>query len=178
MLDRLLVVSRWIDAVNDRVGRGVRWLLVVMVLLGAGNALLRYSGRWLRWDLSSNALIEAQWYLFGVVFLLGGAYTLRHRAHVRVDVLYERLSSRQRAWIDVLGHALFLLPFCALMLWVSWEPVIDAWRRGEVSPDPGGLPRYLIMTVVPLAFALLALQGLSELIKGWAALRREQGDAP
>ncbi len=154
-----------IEQLSDRIGRVLYWLTLVMVLIGSFNAIVRYIGRFIGSDLSSNAYIELQWYLFSLLFLLGAAYTLKEDAHVRVDVLYARLSERGKAWINFLGTILFLLPFCALMIWVSWSSVQSSWAVMEMSPDPGGLPRYPIKTVIPLGFALLILQGLAHAVR-------------
>lgn len=160
-----------IDTINEWVGRVILWLVGAMVLIAAFNAIARYAGRYVGVNLSSNAYIELQWYLFSLVFLLGAAYALRHDAHVRVDLVYGRLGPRGRAWIDLLGTVLFLLPFSVLMLWVSYPSIRASWEIREVSPDPGGLPRYPIKAVILVAFALLILQGISELIKQIAILR-------
>ena len=141
----LLALSRAIDALSEGVGRIIVWLVLVVSLLSAGNALMRYAFRY-----SSNAYLEAQWYLFSLIFLLGGAYALKHNAHVRIDLVYGRLSKRTQAWIDLVGTLLFLIR--------------------EMSPDVGGLPRWPIKIALPVGFALLALQGLSELIKRLAFL--------
>lgn len=174
-MQRWLRFASAIDRFSSWTGRGLYWLTLVMVLVGAYNAAVRYLDRYTGLGLSSNAYIELQWYLFSLIFLLGGAYALRHDAHVRVDVLYGRLSPRGKAWINVLGTLLFLVPFCGLMLWVSVPFVLRSWGATtgilEVSPDPGGLPRYPIKTVVPLAFVLLLVQGVSLLIKQVALLR-------
>lgn len=163
-----------IDRVNEYVGRAVNWLTLLMVLVGAYNAVARYVDRYVGLGLSGNMYIELQWYMFAAIFLLGAAYTLKHNAHVRVDVLYSRLSPRGRAWIDLIGTILFLLPFCGLMIVTSWPFVSDSWLRLEMSPDPGGLPRYPIKTIVPLAFTLLIIQGISLLFRQILVLR---GDA-
>lgn len=167
----LLRISRVIDSVSDAVGRCAFWGMILVVFIGALNTVARYVDPYVPFRLSSNRYIELQWYLFGVIFLLGGAHTLRAGAHVRVDVLYERLSVRGRAWINLLGGLLFLLPFCAVMIAVSWSPVLDSWRDEELSPDPDGLPRYWIKSFIPIGFLLLALQGLSEVIKQVGVLR-------
>jgi TRAP-type mannitol/chloroaromatic compound transport system permease small subunit len=164
-------VSRRIDAFHRRLGGLVTWLTLAMVLIGAFNAIGRYLGRSVGANLSSNAWIELQWYLFSLVFLLGAAHALEQGAHVRVDVLYGRLPARARHWIDLLGSLLFLLPFTVFGLWVSWPAVRNSWSVREVSPDPGGLPRYPIKAVILLAFLLLMLQGISEAIKAAARLR-------
>jgi len=163
--------TRWIDALNGAVGRGASWLVLVMVLVGAGNAVARYLGRFIGINLSSNAYLEMQWYLFSLVFLLGAAYTLQRDDHVRVDVLYGRLSRRGRAWVDAVGTVLFLIPFCLFCLWVSWPSVRNSWQVLEGSPDPGGLPRYPIKSVILVAFVLLILQGCAELYRKVALLR-------
>lgn len=175
-------MQRWyrlaagIDRLSDRLGRGVSWLVLVMVLVAAGNAVARYVGRFIGVNLSSNAYLELQWYLFSLVFLLAASYALRHGVHVRVDVLYGRLGDKGRAWIDLMGGLFLLLPFCALALWVTWPSVYNSWKVLEGSPDPGGLPRYPIKTVLLVAFALLALQGISEVIKSLAVLRGDRVD--
>lgn len=160
-----LRVASWIDHINDWIGRGVYWLTLLMVLLGAYNAVARYVDRYTGGGLSSNTYIELQWYLFSIVFLLGAAYTLRHDGHVRVDVFYGRLSDRGKAWINIIGTVLFLFPFCILMLVMSWPFVANSWDVMEMSPDPGGLPRYPIKSIIPVAFVLLMLQGISMLIR-------------
>lgn len=166
----LLRLTRWIDRLNEGVGRLAGWVTLAMVLVGAYNAVARYAGRWAGTRLTSNALIELQWYGFALVFLLGAGWALRHGAHVRVDVLYGRLSARAQTWTDLLGGVLLLVPFVALVLWVSWAPVAQSWALGEVSPDPGGLPRWPIKAVVLAGFALLLLQGLAEIARAAARL--------
>ncbi|MEM8934755.1 MAG: TRAP transporter small permease subunit [Acidobacteriota bacterium] len=115
--------------------------------------------------------LETQWYLFSVVFLLGASYTLRHDRHVRVDVFYGSLTPRRRALIDLVGTLLFLLPFCGFVLWSSWPAVANSWAVREASPDPGGLPRYPIKALILVAFTLLILQGLAEIVRRVAILR-------
>jgi TRAP-type mannitol/chloroaromatic compound transport system permease small subunit len=159
--------DNWIDRLNERIGRLAAWLVVVVILLGAWNAVARYISRFTELNISSNAYLELQWYLFSVIFLLGGAYTLKRDEHVRVDVLYQRWSPRIRARIDVAGTLLFLIPFCLFVLITSWFPVTNSWAIREMSPDPGGLPRYPVKTLIPVAFALLLLQAVSTLIKRW-----------
>ena len=164
-------LARRINRFSEQTGRVVSWLALVMVLVGAANAIVRYLDRFTGLGLSSNTFIELQWYMFAGLFLLSAAYTLKHDAHVRVDVLYGRLGLRGRAWIDLVGTLLFLIPFCVLMLVVSWPYVMDSWSRFEVSPDPGGLPRYPIKTLIPLAFALLMIQAVAMLIRQVALIR-------
>ena len=160
-----LKLSDSIDRFSERTGRVVYWLTLAMVIVGSFNAVVRYLDKYTGLGLSSNTYIELQWYLFGLVFLLGAAYTLKDNAHVRVDVFYGRLSRRGRAWINIAGTVLFLLPFCVTMIVVSWPAVRNSWAVLEASPDPGGLPRYPIKSIIPIAFALLIVQGISMLIK-------------
>ena len=163
---------RLIDAINGTLGRLVSWLCVLMVFLGAFNAVARYVSRAAGVSLSSTALTEAQWYLFSAMVLLGAAWTLQQDRHVRVDVLYGRLSARQKAAVDVVGGLLFLLPFCAFGVWAAWDYVGHSIAQREVSPDPGGLPRYPVKALIPAAFVLLGLQGIAELSRRVEALRR------
>ena len=170
-------VARWaagIDRWTDRLGRMTAWLTLGMVLLGSYNTVARYvdgyRGRHAEagevfFRFSSNAFLELQWYLFSLVFLLGAAYALRRDSHVRVDLLYGRLGRRGKAWIDLVGGLLLLLPFCLFALWVSWPSVHNSWTVWEMSPDPGGLPRYPVKSVILVAFALLVVQGVSEVMK-------------
>ncbi len=158
-------ISAGIDRAHLLLGRGVAVLTLLMVLLGGYNAVARHLGKYLGTNLSSNGFIEGQWYMFSLVFLLGAATTLAQDKHVRVDVLYGRLGPKGRAGIDLAGTLLFLLPFCVFGIWMTWPAVANSWAVREVSPDPGGLPRYPIKAVIPLAFGLLFLQGLSELGK-------------
>ena len=167
-----IAIARIIDAVNERIGRAVLWLVLAVTLISAANALMRYG-----FGMSSNAWLEIQWYLFGAIFLLAAGYTLKHNGHVRIDVLYGRWPSRARAWIDLLGTALFLLPLCTLMVWLSWHGFVESWQRGEVSSDAGGLIRWPVRMLIPMGFALLGLQGISEIIKRVAFLRG-QGQLP
>ena len=169
-MKRLLALADSIDRFSSGTGRIVSWLTLATVLIGSYNAIVRYLDKWTGLGLSSNTYIELQWYLFGLVFLLAGAYTLRRDAHVRVDVFYGRLSVRGKAWIDLLGTVLFLIPFCILMLVKSVPSVVNSWAVLEMSPDPGGLPRYPIRTVIPIAFLLLLIQGIAMLIRSAATL--------
>ncbi|RPH45580.1 MAG: TRAP transporter small permease subunit [Burkholderiales bacterium] len=169
-MNALIGASRAIDALNERVGRTALWLVLVAVLISAGNAVVRYT-----FSVSSNAWLEVQWYLFSAVFLLCAGYTLRHNQHVRIDILSSRLSARGQAWIEVVGTVLFLMPMCLLILVLSWAPFVEAWTRGEVSSNAGGLIVWPARLLMPVGFALLVLQGLSELIKRIAFLR---GRAP
>ncbi len=173
---KLLVrLSGAIDRLNTWIGESASLLVLAMVGLGAFNAVARYSGRFIEVQLSSNAFIEGQWYLFSLLFLLGAGYTLQRDQHVRVDVLYGRLGPRAQAWIDLVGALLFLLPFCAFALWSSFPSVQNSWSVWEQSPDPGGLPRWPLKSMILVSFGLLFLQGISELIKRIGRLR---GDLP
>jgi TRAP-type mannitol/chloroaromatic compound transport system permease small subunit len=156
----LLRLSAAIDALNDRVGHLVYWAVLAAVLVSAANALMRYA-----FDLSSNAWLELQWYLFSAVFLLAAAYTLRHNEHVRIDLLYSRLSPRGRAWIDLLGGLFFLLPMAVVIMVLSWPVLIESIVRNEYSSDAGGLLRWPVKLLIPIGFLLLVLQGVSEIVK-------------
>lgn len=162
----LLRLSSWIDALNERVGRAVMWLVLAAVLISAGNAILRKA-----LNIGSNAFLEIQWYLFAAVFMLGAGYTLLRNAHVRIDVLSGRLSKRANAWIDLAGLLLVLLPLCAILIELSWPLFQRAWVSGEMSQNAGGLIRWPVLLLMPAGFALLALQGLSEVVKRVAFLR-------
>jgi TRAP-type mannitol/chloroaromatic compound transport system permease small subunit len=162
----LLSLSRLIDALNERIGRGIYWLILVAVLVSAGNAVVRYA-----FNRSSNAWLEIQWYLFSAVFLFCAGYTLLHNQHVRIDVISGHLSKRAQAWIDVVGTILFLLPMAATIMWLSWPVFIDAYKSNEISTNAGGLTVWPARLMVPIGFLLLVLQGLSELIKRIAYLR-------
>ena len=164
-MSALLRISAAIDWLNEQIGKLVGVLVLAMVGFGAFNALARYAGRFTETQLSSNAFIELQWYLFSLVFLLGAAYTLKRDQHVRVDVLYGRLGPRAKAGIDLAGTVLFLIPFCIFALWVSFPTVKNSWAVWELSPDPGGLPRWPIKTAILVSFALVLLQGISQLFK-------------
>ncbi|MEM6797355.1 MAG: TRAP transporter small permease subunit [Acidobacteriota bacterium] len=173
----LLSLVRVLDRFQGALGQLTGWLTLLMVLIGAYNAIVRYLGRYFSWSLSSNAYIELQWYLFGMIFLLAGGATLRRDRHVRVDVFYGRLGPRAKAWIDLVGLTVMLLPFCAFAFWTSLPMVENSWAVRETSPDPGGLARYPIKTLVPVAFALLVLQGLAEWIRRAALLAGVDPDA-
>jgi TRAP-type mannitol/chloroaromatic compound transport system permease small subunit len=161
----LLGLSRAIDWINGHIGRLAYWGVLIAVLISAGNAMVRYV-----FDTSSNAWLEIQWYLFSAVFLLCAGYTLLRNEHVRIDVIAGRLSKRTQTWIDILGSALFLLPMAAVIGWLSWPLVADSYLRHEISGDAGGLLRWPVKILIPIGFALLGLQGLSELIKRVAFL--------
>ena len=166
MMKVLLTVSRGIDALNERIGRAVTWLILVMALVSASNALARYL-----FNLSSNAWLELQWYLFAAVFLLCAGYTLLHNEHIRIDVVSSRLSRRTQLWIDIFGTIFFLLPVTISIMVLSWPIFANAWVSHEISGNAGGLLRWPARLMVPVGFFLLSLQGISELIKRIAVLR-------
>lgn len=165
-MEGLLKLSRAIDAVNLRIGKWVAWLVVAAVLVSAVNATVRKL-----FDTSSNAWLELQWYLFSVVFLLCASWTLMVNEHIRIDIVNNLLPKRLRNWIDVIGHAFFLLPFCVVMIATGWPFFLASWRVNEVSTNAGGLLVWPIKFFVPFAFFLLFLQGISELIKRIAVMR-------
>lgn len=158
-------LTDFIDGLNDKIGAVIRWLALFMVLIGAANAVVRYLARSQQWALNLTPATEAQWYLFSVIFLLGAAYGLNHDVHVRVDVMYERLSAKRQAWIDLVGTVLFMIPFSILMLYVSLPAVRVSWAIREASPDPGGLPRYPVKALILVSFVLLLLQAVSQIVK-------------
>ncbi|MEO8507964.1 MAG: TRAP transporter small permease subunit [Betaproteobacteria bacterium] len=165
-MNALLALSRTIDALNDRVGKAVYWLVLVAVFVSAANAIVRKA-----FDMSSNAFLEIQWYLFSAIFLLCAAYTLLKNEHIRIDVIAGRFSRRTQTWIDIFGTVVFLLPMVALILYESVPWFLRAWHSGEVSPSAGGLVLWPAKILVPIGFTLLGLQGLSELIKRIAFLK-------
>ncbi|MEM9944778.1 MAG: TRAP transporter small permease subunit [Cyanobacteria bacterium P01_D01_bin.36] len=167
-MQSLLGVARKIDRFINAVGKLTYWLVLVMIGVGVWNVLGRYIGNAIGQNLSSNALIETQWYLFDLVFLLGAAYTLQHNEHVRVDVFYDRWGQKRKALADFFGTVFFLLPFSSLVIYFSWGSVVKSWAVRETSPDPGGLIRYPIKTMILISFGLLILQGISDAIKNWA----------
>ena len=170
-MGKLLQIARIIDTINEWIGRLTYWLVLFMVLVGVWNVVGRYLGKLAGINLTSNALIEIQWYLFDLVFLLGAAYALKYNEHVRVDLFYKAWSRRRQALINFLGSILFLIPFCCLIIYYSWNNVINSWNIREISPDPGGLPRYPIKSVIIISCILLIFQGISEAIKNWAIFK-------
>src|SRR4051812_23238712 len=165
MMKVLLSISHAIDALNERIGRTVLWLVLVMALVSASNAVARYL-----FNLSSNAWLELQWYLFAAVFLLCSGYTLLHNEHIRIDVVSSRLSRRTQLWIDIFGTVFFLLPVTIFVMVLSWPIFTNAWVSNEISGNAGGLMRWPARLLVPAGFFLLSLQGISELIKRIAVL--------
>jgi TRAP-type mannitol/chloroaromatic compound transport system permease small subunit len=150
---------------NEKIGRGAMWLILVAVLISAINAVVRKAFNW-----SSNGLLEIQWYLFSGIFLFGAAYTLLHNEHVRIDVVAGRFSRRTQAWIEVFGTVFFLLPMCVMILWLAIPFAMHSFQSEEMSVNAGGLILWPVKMLLPIGFALLTLQGLSELIKRLAFL--------
>ena len=161
----LLQFSVAVDWLNEQIGKICDWLVLLACVVSAGNAMVRYA-----YDSSSNAWLEIQWYMFAVIIMFGAAYTLKKNEHVRVDIVYMMLSERQQIWVDILGIVLFLMPACVLLGWLSWPFFMQSVAVNEHSSNAGGLLRWPIKLVMPVGFALLALQGISELIKRVAAL--------
>lgn len=178
----LLGISKVIDAITERVGRLSEWIVLLVIAIGFYNVLGRYIGRYIGLKLSSNSFIELQWYLFSLIFFLGFAYILKHGVNVRVDFLYSKWSEKRKALVDFLGTIFFLIPFCILGIYVTITPVLKSWGlrpngtwgKWELSPDPGGLPRAPIKTMIIIAFALLLLQAVSQAIKYFAIMRGNQ----
>ncbi len=161
----LLRLSQLIDWMNERLGRIANWLVLLACLISAGNAMSRYA-----FDMSSNAWLEVQWYMFATLVMLGASYTLQRNEHVRVDIVFLSLSERGQLWVDILGCLLFLLPACIILGYLSWPFFYSSFQVREISGNAGGLIRWPIKFVLPAGFALLALQGISELIKRIGAL--------
>jgi TRAP-type mannitol/chloroaromatic compound transport system permease small subunit len=164
-VEGLLKASRVIDAINDRFGVVAIWLVLISCLVSTGNALSRHV-----LGLSSNAWLEIQWYMFAAMVLLGGPLTLKLNEHVRVDLIYSSVSERARLFIDLFGGLFFLLPICLILVYFTWPFFLDSWRISEMSQNAGGLIRWPVKLLLPVGFALMALQGLSEIIKRFAAL--------
>ena len=165
-MNAMLALSRAIDAITERVGRFVYWLVLIVVLISAANAIVRKL-----FNYSSNAYLEIQWYLFSVIFLFGAGYTLLRNEHVRIDIIAGRLSARAQNWIDVIGIVLFLWPMSFVIMWMSWPLFVDSLTRHEVSTNAGGLLIWPARLMMPIGFALLIMQSVSELIKRIAFLR-------
>jgi len=162
----LLSLSKYIDELNERIGLGISWALLLAVLICSGNAIVRYT-----FNTSSNAWLEIQWYLFGAIFLLAASYTLRRNEHVRIDVIVGRFSKRTQVWIDVFGFLFFLLPATLLILYFAVPFAMESVRNQEVSSNAGGLIVWPAKILIPIGFLMLTLQGISELIKRVGFLR-------
>ena len=162
----LLRLAGLIDRITEFIGRQVRWLVLMAVVVSAANAIVRRV-----FNVSSNAWLELQWYCFGAVFMFAAAYVLQKNAHVRIDAVSSHLSKRTRDWIDLFGHVFFLLPLCLLMVWLGWPYFWESFSNGEMSSSPGGLMVWPTKFFVLAGFALLLAQALSEIVKRWAAIR-------
>lgn len=167
-MKELLALSRLIDRASGAIGRSVAWLIVAAAVISALNAVVRKTFDW-----SANSLLEIQWWLVAVAFLLAAPWTLAVNEHIRIDVVNSRLSARKRNIIELVGHVLFLLPMAAMIVATSWLYFTTSFAQNEQSPNAGGLPLWPIKALIPIAFALLFLQGLSELIKRVAIMRGE-----
>lgn len=187
----LLRFARLVDALTEHLGTVATWLVIATIVVGFYNPVVRYLGRYFGLSLASNFYLELQWYLYSLTFFAGFAYILKHGINVRVDFLYSNWSARTRAWVDFLGTLLVLIPFCVLGMYVTWDPVLSSWGRlpngtwdlgaMEWSPDPSGLPRAPIKTMIIVAFGALLVQAVAELIKQAAVLvgyRETEGGQP
>lgn len=165
-MQALLGLSAVIDRISQFFGKIAEYLVLACALISAGNAMIRYS-----FNISSNGWLEIQWYMFAFIVLMGAAWTLKMNEHVRVDLVYGAVSDRTRIWIDIFGLTVFLLPFAIYCAWLNWPVFVLSWQQGEMSSNAGGLIRWPVKLILAAGFALLALQGLSELIKRVAALQ-------
>ena len=165
-MQALLKLSRAIDALNENVGKAAIWLVLIVTLISAVNAFVRYA-----FNYSSNGFLEIQWYLFSAIFLLCAGYALKRNAHVRIDVVSSRFSPRTLAWIDIVGTIFFLAPMACAVLYLSWPIFLESYRSNEYSSNAGGLIVWPVRALVPAGFFLLILQGISELIKRFAFLK-------
>jgi TRAP-type mannitol/chloroaromatic compound transport system permease small subunit len=165
-----LKIAHVIDSANEWCGKLTYWLVLVMIGIGVWNVIGRYLGKFIGHNLTSNSLIELQWYLFDLLFFLGAAYALKHDSHVRVDLFYKDLTAKKKAMVNIIGILGFLMPFCAVVIYFSGQYVLNSWQIQELSPDDGGLPRYPIKTMIIISPLLLIIQGISELIKNTAIL--------
>lgn len=154
-------ISQLIDSLNEKTGLFAAWLTTVMVLTVVYDVVMRYG-----FKKGNIAVQEMEWHLFAVVFLIGAAYSLKKDAHVRVDIIYTKLNTKQRAWVDMLGTFIFLIPFSLMIIYSCRGFIESSWAVREISPDPGGLPcRYILKAMIPAGFVLLILQGISQAIK-------------
>jgi TRAP-type mannitol/chloroaromatic compound transport system permease small subunit len=161
----LLKLSSAIDWINEQFGVAANWLVLLACLISAGNAASRYV-----FSESSNGWLEIQWYMFAGMVLLGAPYTLKMNEHVRVDLVYGMVSEKTRIWIDIICGFLFLMPICLILVWITWPWFVESWRLNEGSSNAGGLLRWPVKLMLPVGFALMVLQGISEIIKRIAAL--------
>ena len=170
-MEGLLALSRGIDRLNEFIGKWVSWLILVSILVSAGNAIIRKL-----FNTSSNAWLELQWYLFGAAFMLAAAYTLKQNEHIRIDIVYGLFPRRVQHWIDLCGHVLFLMPFCLLMVYYLVPYVSRSVRSGEMSTNAGGLIIWPAKAMLLVGFFLLAWQGISEIIKKIAVMSGNMDD--
>ncbi|RYE27991.1 MAG: TRAP transporter small permease subunit [Hyphomicrobiales bacterium] len=168
----LLGISRIIDAVNGQIGKKVAWLILVAVIVAAVNAIIRKV-----FNVSSNAWLELQWMLFGAVFLMCASWTMQVKEHIRIDIVNAMLPKRVRQWIELVGHTLFLMPFCLLIIYHSWPFFWRSYAINEQSLSAGGLPQWPAKGLVIVGFVMLAFQGVSEIIKTIAIMRGDLEDA-
>lgn len=159
-MNALLKLSQLIDALTERIGKSIIWLVLLVTLISAGNAIMRYTINY-----SSNSFLEIQWYLFGMIFLLGSGYTLMKNEHVRIDVVSGKFSKRGQTWIDIFGIIFFLMPMAIAIMWMSWPIFLLALHSNEQSSNAGGLAVWPARLMIPVGFFLLVMQGFSELIK-------------
>lgn len=162
----LLALSRGIDRINETIGKLVGWLILVAILVSAGNAIIRKT-----MNMSSNAWLELQWYLYGAAFLLAAAYTLKENEHIRIDIVYGMWRRKRQHWIDLIGHLLFLMPFITLSLYLMWPWLLRSIRSGEMSMNAGGLILWPAKLMLFIGFVMLFFQGISEIIKKIAVMR-------
>ncbi|PLP55917.1 C4-dicarboxylate ABC transporter [Mesorhizobium loti] len=170
-MEGLLALSRGIDRLNEFIGKWISWLILVSILVSAGNAIIRKL-----FDVSSNAWLELQWYLFGAAFMLAAAYTLKQNEHIRIDIVYGMWSRRVQHWIDLIGHLFFLMPFVLLMVYMFVPYTLHSFQSGEGSTNSGGLIVWPAKAILLVGFSLLALQGISEIIKKIAIMRGDMED--
>lgn len=162
----LLAISSGIDWLTEWIGRSVAWLIFAAVLVSATNAVVRKA-----FNMSSNAWLELQWYLFGAAFMLAASYTLKHNEHIRIDIFYSSRTRRTQHWIDLLGHIFFLMPVVLLLAWMTVPYALQAWRSGQISTNAGGLIIWPARAFLAAGFILLCFQGVSEIIKKIAVMR-------
>lgn len=167
-MEGLLRLSRAIDDVSTLIGRYVSWLVVAAAVVSAGNAVIRKV-----FDISSNGWLELQWWLFAIVFLLASPWTLALNEHIRIDVVNQHFPRWMKNAVEIVGHVFFLIPSAAMLIWTSWHFFMTSYAQNEQSSNAGGLPQWPIKALIPLAFALLLAQGISELIKRIAIIRGE-----
>ncbi len=166
-----LKYQRFADRVSEFFGNIAQYFVLLTIVVGLINTVLRYIGANIGNKLTSNAVIEAQWYLYSMIFLLSFGYVLKHGVNVRVDFWFTNQTKRTKAWIDLIGHSISLIPFCGLGLWISWKGVTFSWSILEQSPDASGLPRYPIKTMILVGMIILSIQAIAEVIKNIAVLK-------